>query len=216
MKFWDWYAGVYSRVEELGPHRQMREDVLSLIPAGAQSVLDVGCGSGALLAELRAQRPTCELYGLDASGSMLAAAVGRVAGLHVIQADMDSDWAGCWEVDCVVLCNSLYAASSPEKVLEQAMRVARRRVVVCAPHARSSGMAVLHAHCRAQRSYWAALWRFSPCLLCNLWITLKSKAKRYHFREPRVPVRDGWSVAWHPNTFADQNYLMTLDCALES
>ncbi len=52
-----------------------------------QSVLDIGCGDGVLLASIFDREPGVSLHGLDASGAELALARERVPGAALVQGD---------------------------------------------------------------------------------------------------------------------------------
>jgi SAM-dependent methyltransferase len=86
--------------------RRRTLDGLALIPAGAATVLDIGCNDGDLLAELTHARPELRCAGIDINPSGIAAAAARLPGaeLHVSPADTlpfeDStfDAAFCFDV----------------------------------------------------------------------------------------------------------------------
>ncbi|MFE5982384.1 class I SAM-dependent methyltransferase [Streptomyces wedmorensis] len=58
--------------------------VLSLVPPGARTLLDLACGTG--LVTERLARPGLSVYGADAAHAMLRAAAGRVPG-RTVRAD---------------------------------------------------------------------------------------------------------------------------------
>ncbi|MFB8404438.1 class I SAM-dependent methyltransferase [Streptomyces sp. NPDC055912] len=60
------------------------EAVLSLVPPGARTLLDLACGTG--LVTERLTRPGLRVYGADAAHAMLRVAGGRVPG-RVVRAD---------------------------------------------------------------------------------------------------------------------------------
>ena len=101
--------------------------IARLVPEGAR-VLDVGCGDGALLARLRAERGA-RGFGLEIDGADVAAAVAR--GLSVVQGDAETDLQGYPDgsFGAVVLSNSLQALRAPLPALRQAVRVGERAVV---------------------------------------------------------------------------------------
>jgi GT2 family glycosyltransferase/2-polyprenyl-3-methyl-5-hydroxy-6-metoxy-1,4-benzoquinol methylase len=66
--------------------RHVREDVLAQVPATARTVLDLGCGAGALGERLR-QRQPCEVWGIECDPDAAREARGRLD--HVIEAGVN-------------------------------------------------------------------------------------------------------------------------------
>ncbi len=89
-----------------------------LIPTGA-SVLEIGCGSGALLAQLNATRKV----GVDLSATQIAAARTRVpaAEFHV-QAGEALELSE--RFDCIIISDTLNLAADVQRLLEQLHTVA--------------------------------------------------------------------------------------------
>jgi methionine biosynthesis protein MetW len=97
------------------------------VAAGA-SVLDVGCGDGALLAVLRDQKG-CDARGMEIDGANVAECVAR--GLSVIQGDADKDLTFYPDasVDYAILSQTLQTTMRPDRVLEELLRIGRRAFV---------------------------------------------------------------------------------------
>lgn len=98
--------------------------------AGARTALDVGCGTGqstAWLAE-RSLRP----IGLDRAPAMLARAAARVPGCPLARADAGALPLGAGSVDLVAFVTTLEFLAAPADAMAEAVRVARRGVVVLA------------------------------------------------------------------------------------
>ena len=91
-------------------------------------VLDVGCGDGALMAALRAERQV-DARGLELDPANVAAAVAR--GLSVIQGDADTDLADypADAFDYAILSQTLQTTRRPDQVLDQLLRIGRKAFV---------------------------------------------------------------------------------------
>lgn len=101
--------------------------IAAAVPAGAR-VLDVGCGDGALLSALRADKGV-DGRGIELSGANVAAAVQR--GLSVVQGDADADLGDypSEAFDVAILSDTLQAMRDPAAVLGELLRIARTAVV---------------------------------------------------------------------------------------
>jgi methionine biosynthesis protein MetW len=91
-------------------------------------VLDVGCGTGDLMAALRDEAGV-DARGLEIDRGNVADAVAR--GLSVIQGDADIDLAGYPDAsfDYAILSQTLQTARAPHLVLDQLLRIGRRAFV---------------------------------------------------------------------------------------
>ena len=96
--------------------------------APAASVLDVGCGTGDLMAELRDTR-AADVRGLEIDPANVAAAVAR--GLPVVQGDADVELSGYPDasVDYAILSQTLQTCRAPDRVLDELLRIGRRAFV---------------------------------------------------------------------------------------
>ncbi len=96
------------------------------VPAGAR-VLDVGCGDGALMAELSAKG--CDARGLELDGANVTECVAR--GLPVVQgdADVDLDFYADHSLDVAILSQTLQTTRRPDRVVEHLLRIAPRAFV---------------------------------------------------------------------------------------
>ena len=96
------------------------------VPTGAR-VLDVGCGDGSLMAELRGKG--CDARGLEIDSADVTAALAR--GLSVIQGDADTDLADYPDAsfDYAILSQTLQTTRRPDLVIDQLMRIGQRAFV---------------------------------------------------------------------------------------
>ena len=111
-------------------HRQHRIDydsIVELIRPGA-SVLDLGCGTGGLLARLR-RRGHGRMMGLERDELSLVQCVRR--GLDVVQADLNEGLAPFTDgqFDFVILSQTLQTIIDVQRVLNEMLRVGRQAVV---------------------------------------------------------------------------------------
>ena len=91
-------------------------------------VLDIGCGDGELMAELRDRREV-DARGLELDARNVSLAVAR--GLSVIQGDADKDLAYYPDraFDYAILSQTLQTARAPDKVLAELLRIGDRAFV---------------------------------------------------------------------------------------
>jgi methionine biosynthesis protein MetW len=97
------------------------------VPVGA-SVLDVGCGDGALMAVLQGERGV-DARGMEIDPGEVEKAVSR--GLSVVQGDADKDLADYPDgaFDFAILSQTLQTAARPDLMLDELLRVGRRAFV---------------------------------------------------------------------------------------
>ncbi|MGD0900643.1 MAG: homoserine O-acetyltransferase [Thermoguttaceae bacterium] len=109
-------------------HRRLDYDsIVELIPEGA-SVLDLGCGTGGLLARLR-RRGCRPIMGIELDQRAILACVCR--GLDVVHYDLNQGLSAFADrqFDFVVLSQTLQAVLDVQRVLAEMLRVGRQGIV---------------------------------------------------------------------------------------
>ncbi len=108
-------------------HRFDYDMIEQLIPAGS-SVLDLGCGSGRLLARLKS-REHQRLVGIEINELAIRECCRK--GLDVVRVDLNLGLAAIPDnsFDCVVLSRTLQSVRHVEKVIQEMLRVGRNALV---------------------------------------------------------------------------------------
>ena len=101
--------------------------IVELVPEGS-CVIDLGCGSGELLARLRREKDV-HGRGIEVDPEKIAACVER--GVPVVQADLDQGLADAADgaYDIAILSLTLQVVRRPDTVLREMLRVSRRSIV---------------------------------------------------------------------------------------
>jgi len=108
----------------------LRPDLAIIADHVAQGarVLDIGCGDGELMAELR-DRKNVDARGLEIAVGNVSQAVAR--GLSVVQGDADTDLVYYPDraFDYAILSQTLQTARAPDQVLTELLRIGDRAFV---------------------------------------------------------------------------------------
>ena len=96
--------------------------------APATRALDIGCGDGELMAELR-DRSGVDARGIEIDPANVSSAVAR--GLSVVQGDADTDLGNYPDqaFDYAILSQTLQTTRAPDKVLDELLRIGKRAFV---------------------------------------------------------------------------------------
>ena len=149
----------YDRRWSFYVERTLRETLRRLEFEPGESLLDVGCGTGALLEALSTSVPNAKLSGVDPSPEMLEMARRRLGEAVLLeQSHAESLPFSDASFDVVVSTNAFHYFRNPLGALEEMARVLR-----------PNGRLVLTDSCDD----------YVACRICDLWLRLFNRA---HFR----------------------------------
>ena len=97
-------------------------------------ILDVGCGTGALLEKLRQNFSDAILHGIDISPKMVAIAKDRnIPNVELIEGDSESLPYDDTKFDVVTCCSSFHHYPNPEKAIAEFRRVTKPggKLIIC-------------------------------------------------------------------------------------
>lgn len=100
--------------------------------AAASSIVELGCGSGALLSRVRDLCPRAEITGVDLDERLIESAIRRAADVRLIRADVRDVPLADACADVVIMRYVLQHLPDPHRALQEAFRLLRPggRVVV--------------------------------------------------------------------------------------
>src|SRR5690606_15594098 len=136
-------ARMPSRSRSRARRRRMRADlriIAELVNPGAR-VLDLGCGTGDLLAYLQ-EHKRVNGYGLEIDPDNITTCLAK--GVNVIEQDLDQGLANFPDdsFDMVVMTETLQSVREPDAMLDEKLRIGAESVVTCPNFG--------HSRCRAQ------------------------------------------------------------------
>lgn len=184
--------------------------ISDLINANAR-VLDLGCGTGDLLASLQAQK-NINGYGLDKDPENIQVCLSK--GVNVIEQDLDAGLANFADdnFDMVVMADALQAVRDPQGLLREMLRIGEECVVTFPNFG--------HWRCRSQIALSGRMpvssqlphsWYDTPNIHLCTTRDFEALCAREHFRiiQRRVVnnhYQEHWSIALAPNLFASHAF----------
>lgn len=118
----NWLEQLHGRYVAERRARALAQQLAAIMPKEA-SVLDVGCGDGALSNELSRLRPDLEIRGTD----VLLRADACIKVTQYDGRNLAEDEAG---VDVVLMVDTIHHSEDPKQLLLEACRVARQSLII--------------------------------------------------------------------------------------
>ena len=181
--------------------RRDLEIIADLVPAGSR-VLDLGCGTGELLAYLRDHKG-CSGYGIELDDANVLACVQR--GVNVIQLNLDEGLAMFDDAsfDVVLQIDTLQHLRNAEVMLRETARVGRIGIVAFPNFAHwPNRLSVLQGRMPVTRRL-PYQWYDTPNIRVGTHADLGALARKNGLRViDSFGLQDGHVVRWMPNVRA--------------
>ncbi|MBA7662088.1 Trans-aconitate 2-methyltransferase [subsurface metagenome] len=174
-----------------------RPEIQALVPREAKTILDLGCASGRLGAELK-KRQDCAVHGVDFNPEMLKEAKKRLDWVHL--ANLDAlDWKVVnREWDCIIFGDILEHLINPWAVLHQANKLLSPDglIVASIPNI---------AHPRMVENLKRGLFRYTPYGICDSdhkrFFTKTSITQMFSQEELKITHLEPWPLPEDPQSF---------------
>jgi len=124
----DYYdRGISKNIFQKLWHTKKLEDVINLLPKDTKKVLDVGCSSAVLTAEIAKKLPKSKVVGIDSYKNAIDFARTKYPNLELIVADAHKLPFENKAFDLVICTETLEHVTDPKKCLEEIKRVLRKQ-----------------------------------------------------------------------------------------
>ncbi|MDH5204244.1 MAG: methionine biosynthesis protein MetW [Hylemonella sp.] len=186
--------------------RMTWEAIAHLVPLGSR-VLDLGCGDGAMLDYLQAQRG-CSGYGIEIDDANVQACVKR--GVNVIQLNLDEGLSmfADQSFDVVLQIDTLQHLRNAEVVLRETARVGRTGIVAFPNFAHwPNRVSVLAGRMPVTRRL-PYQWYDTPNIRVGTHADLEVLAQRNQLQIlDSFGIQNGRMIRWMPNLLASTSVL---------
>jgi len=216
---WNLYARFYdSTVLNFSAYGELLARIEKEInPLEKKKILNIGCGTANLEKSVRGQEQNFTWIGIDQSEEMLSIGqhkLGDDSRFQLILHDMnDIESLQKGAFDFVLMVNSLYVASYPQKILEYIYNNLSNggKLIISNPKETSSIIKMLDYE-RKKRGFLSLLIiviKLFPSLVINLLIRLRAGKGSYHFLSKKemqeLIVKSGLSIVDVEDSYAGQS-----------
>ena len=174
------------------------EGIARMVPQGAR-VLDLGCGDGALMAYLQAERG-CQGYGVEIDDDKVQACLQR--GVNVLQFNLEEGLSlfGDDSFDVVLQIDTLQHLRNAETMLRETVRVGKRCIVAFPNFAHwPNRLSVLRGRMPVTRRM-PYQWYDTPNIRVGTYADFEQLARRNGLAiEDSFGLQDGRVLRWQPN-----------------
>ena len=175
--------------------------IARLVPQGSR-VLDLGCGDGALMDYLKAERG-CSGYGVEIDDAKVQACLQR--GVNVLQFNLEEGLSmfGDDSFDVVLQIDTLQHLRNAETMLRETVRVGKRCIVAFPNFAHwPNRLSVLRGRMPVTRRL-PYQWYDTPNIRVGTYADFELLARRNGLQvEDSFGLHDGQVVRWQPNLLA--------------
>jgi ubiquinone/menaquinone biosynthesis C-methylase UbiE len=121
---------IFGSVREIS----LAENVIKVLPKSFETAIDIGCGDGYLLHEIKKEFSDAQLYGLDLTQGRILTTKQNVPSSHLLRADIVSLPFPDNAFDVVICSELLEHLTNYKEAIDELIRITKKKLILTVPN----------------------------------------------------------------------------------